>query len=176
MKSFVWIVVVVVVVVVVASLSVVHCSQLRVDPTNPLRAYGNGTVFDISKVFQWPVTINDDPRGYQYWYNPTGRACQTQPTNTAPAVCQKADTYYNCGEWASPVWTFDGFEQQPVRFHITYLNGIAWRLTQITFVVDAGVNTTVPAIRFLSEHPYEQYNFEVRGPCVGQPFAPSFCH
>ena len=37
--------------------SVVVGSQLVTDPDNPFVAYGNGTTYDISMVFEYPVSI-----------------------------------------------------------------------------------------------------------------------
>eukprot|EP01087_Luapelamoeba_hula_P004049 TRINITY_DN14009_c0_g1_i1.p2 TRINITY_DN14009_c0_g1~~TRINITY_DN14009_c0_g1_i1.p2 ORF type:complete len:204 (-),score=30.63 TRINITY_DN14009_c0_g1_i1:31-642(-) len=144
----------------------VEASQLRLDPSNPLRAYGNGTTYDISHVFQWPVAIENDPRHYSYWWNPTGHACPNTPNVSGPAVCQKADRYYVCGETDRPLWTLESTNPGLV-FRITYTNGYQWRLTVFTFIVDENIHE--PTIKFINENPYEQYNFEVRGKCIGNP-------
>eukprot|EP00048_Salpingoeca_helianthica_P016249 m.231277 g.231277 ORF g.231277 m.231277 type:complete len:187 (-) comp18310_c0_seq1:241-801(-) len=143
-------------------LALASASQLRNDPENPFVAYGNGTVFDISKVFTYPVSFKE-ARGYTYWWDPRNVSCGSQRM-VAP-VCQKADQYYECGT-ASPVWLLQQYN--PFKFVIQYPGGQWWRITMITFLEDATIDP--PQISFVSEDPYLQYNFLVKGKCVGQPF------
>eukprot|EP01121_Diplochlamys_sp_Union-15-3_P015735 TRINITY_DN5254_c0_g1_i1.p1 TRINITY_DN5254_c0_g1~~TRINITY_DN5254_c0_g1_i1.p1 ORF type:complete len:173 (+),score=30.65 TRINITY_DN5254_c0_g1_i1:25-519(+) len=140
-------------------------SQLEPDAKNPCVAYGNGTVFDISSLFSYPVVISDDPRNYTYWWNPcSGYKCNSYQPPGKFAICQKADQFYGCGLYESPIWLLQEYFG---RLTILYPGGFQWRMTSIEFIEDKTIDP--PTIQFKGEEPYLQYNFEVRGKCVGLP-------
>src|SRR5690349_11398410 len=44
--------------VLLSSVSKCNAYQLEVDSKNPMKAYGNGTIYDISNLFSYPVNIS----------------------------------------------------------------------------------------------------------------------
>lgn len=80
-------------------------------------------------------------------------------------VCQKADFYYNCGEYENPVFIL--YRYNPYYFRIEYPNGFQWRISIFEFIEDKNHPDTT--ITFLQERPNLQYNFVVTGKCIGQP-------
>ena len=150
-----------------ACVSMVQASQMYTQPQAPWIGYANGTTIDISKAFDLsngPIVINGDPREFVYWYSPYGGVtCPGVSTAPQAAMCQKADRYYSTGSWEDPLWIE---ETRGVNWRILYPDGTSWRITQFNFIVDSTVETTT--IKFVNESPYEQYNFEVRGKCLGQ--------
>eukprot|EP01064_Diplonema_japonicum_P021524 TRINITY_DN31095_c0_g1_i1.p1 TRINITY_DN31095_c0_g1~~TRINITY_DN31095_c0_g1_i1.p1 ORF type:complete len:167 (+),score=45.19 TRINITY_DN31095_c0_g1_i1:48-548(+) len=147
--------------------------QLRTDPMNPCKAYGNGTVFDISKVFNYPVKGMDK---YEYTFSPCEPiACSGDSTNREVAICQAADFPRSCGNVNQSVWFLEQMGQN-VQWKILYPNGMNWRATWVTFKVDP--TKEVPEFKVIGESPYEIYNFEITGKCLGQPsgWAPAGCN
>ncbi|XP_064396825.1 uncharacterized protein LOC135343750 [Halichondria panicea] len=136
----------------------------------------NGTSFDLSKAFDFPLKITEPtPRGAHgntYWYiwNPCHvEECPGYPAGTNVAVCQSADVFWNCGQTSEPIWLMDNWQATPENFpnwQVEYTSGTTWRVTIIKFIVDHTVME--PTVKFISEDPYLQYNFEVRGKCIGQ--------
>eukprot|EP01116_Phalansterium_solitarium_P019564 TRINITY_DN5515_c0_g1_i2.p1 TRINITY_DN5515_c0_g1~~TRINITY_DN5515_c0_g1_i2.p1 ORF type:complete len:173 (-),score=18.59 TRINITY_DN5515_c0_g1_i2:253-714(-) len=115
-------------------------SQMVVDQKNPLMAAWNGSTFNIENVFQWPVTVSDDPRGYVYRWNPNGGSCvfATEPENHV-AVCQlphinNGGLGYACGREPQAVWVLNGWN--PIDFTIIYYGGDEWRFTVVNFIED----------------------------------------
>ncbi|XP_019857460.1 PREDICTED: uncharacterized protein LOC109585778 [Amphimedon queenslandica] len=128
----------------------------------------NGTMFNLTDVFKYPVTIADDSRGYNYEWNPCEyQACkdEIEPGEDC-AICQKADRYYNCGHIQQAVFLMQQYT--PFMWKIQYLWGTDWRMTEFTFLVDK--NRDIPTVTFTGEDPYLQYNFFVTGKCIGQPY------
>eukprot|EP01096_Ripella_sp_DP13-Kostka_P007897 TRINITY_DN291_c0_g2_i1.p1 TRINITY_DN291_c0_g2~~TRINITY_DN291_c0_g2_i1.p1 ORF type:complete len:216 (-),score=94.08 TRINITY_DN291_c0_g2_i1:46-603(-) len=145
-----------------ACVSMVQASQLFVQSGVPWVAYGNGTKYDISKVFDF---ANGPVNAGGYWYNPLGNvSCPgAQNPNTA-ALCQKADRYYNIGQFHNPIWLLNSNG-----WTIYYTNGEGFRFSIVTFIIDQTVEK--PTFTFTNESPLEQYNLVVRGKCLGQPFS-----
>lgn len=141
-------------------------AQCLPDPTNPCKARCNGTTFDISNLFDYPVKLSDS-RGYSYMWSPcTGYPqCNNSMNDPDCAICQHADQYYNCGRTKDPIYLFN-YHFDTFVYQIQYLWGIDWRMTVFTFLQDKTQEETT--IEFTGEDPYLQYNFLVRGKCVGQ--------
>ena len=86
------------------------CSLLLVDRKNPCRAYGNATVFDITKlVDKWPITLTGpgaDGREYYYWWSCLGKTDQCSDPDVA--VCQRrtdqSDLFFNAGNLSPQLW------------------------------------------------------------------------
>ena len=156
--------------------SVVTASQLRNDPLSRCVAYGNGTVFNNTSL-PWSSFTFADSRGYTYWLSSPcapkrewTHECPGFPDNST-ALCQKdhltAGLFYDCGGVAlPPTWLLNGWN--PQQYTILFGGGNNWRITNVTFVVDATVDP--PVASFDGESPYLQYNVVVRGKCVGQPW------
>ncbi|KAL5473395.1 hypothetical protein EMCRGX_G027873 [Ephydatia muelleri] len=145
-----------------------EAAQCMPDNENPCIAMCNGTTFDITKVFDYPVNITDS-RGYYYLFSPCkGYSCPggEQPI-TDTAVCQKADQFYTCGRTEKPIVLW-GLTYEPYIFSFQYPWGVDWRRVRDAMAINP--TQTVPTIKFLSEDPLLQYNFEVRGKCIGQPY------
>eukprot|EP01089_Gocevia_fonbrunei_P021402 TRINITY_DN830_c0_g1_i1.p1 TRINITY_DN830_c0_g1~~TRINITY_DN830_c0_g1_i1.p1 ORF type:complete len:177 (-),score=29.08 TRINITY_DN830_c0_g1_i1:25-555(-) len=142
--------------------------QLQNDPNNACVAHGNGSTYDISKLFDWPVTIQDEKTGYTYWVDLcSGYKCPGGLGGLTP-VCQHADMYYACGKSSNAVWLIRG-DVPTGWWTILYPSGAQFRSTQISFIPDPSVDP--PTIKFTGEEPYEFYNFEIRGKCIGSPYA-----
>ena len=151
-------------------------SQLRNDPLSLCVARGNGTTFNISSL-PWESFAFSDSRGYAYTLSSPcapraawTHACPTFADNST-VLCQKdhitAGLWYDCGGVTlPPTWLLNGWA--PQQFTILFGGGNNWRITNVTFVVDASVDPPVAA--FDGEAPYLQYNVVVRGKCVGQPW------
>lgn len=142
-----------------------QCAQ---DANVPCVFTCNGTRFNLTTVFNYPVEIFDERDGYHYTWSPCepfkcpdeikpGRDC---------AVCQKADRYYNCGHLGQAIFLLNSYD--PFQWKIQYTYGTDWRITEFTFVVDQ--NREKPVITFTGEQPYLQYNFYVIGKCIGQDY------
>ena len=100
--------------------------------------------------------------------------------NANAAVCQLADRLYNIGRTAIPIWVCmiitwpNRFFRKQLSpdfytsntFTILYPGGYEWRMTNITFVIDEEVDQ--PYIAFIRRS-ILQYNFLVKGKCLGQP-------
>jgi hypothetical protein len=131
----------------------------------------NGTQFNLTGVFPYPVTIKDDDLGYSYEWNPCeyNKCADNQNPTTNCAICQKADRYYNCGHLQNSIFLMQQYD--PFMWKIQYLWGTQWRLTEFTFIVDP--NRSTPSITYTGEDPYLQYNFFVTGKCIGQPYCQS---
>lgn len=154
-----------------------RASQLRNDPLSLCVAHGNGTTFNITALPWESFVFHDSDRGYAYTLSSPcaersawTHACPAFADNTT-VLCQRdhlnPSIYYDCGGVAQPpVWLLNGWG--PPYFSVLFGGGNNWRLTNVTFVVDATLD--VPVATFLSESPYLQYNVEVRGRCVGQPW------
>ena len=84
-------------------------------------------------------------------------------------LCQRdnaSPSYFSCAVSENAIWTLpDPWGRQ--KWSIIAVGGQSWRMTNITFIVDAAVET--PEAAFLAEDPYLQYNLVVRGKCIGQP-------
>jgi len=149
-----------------------NCSLLVKDKTNPCRAYGNGTTYDISNLFNWPIQITGPGNGgpYPYWWSCLGKgtACGDNV-----AVCQLASgIYWDGGDVPSALWLAN-YNPPANQWTMMYLtNGI--RLSQITFIVDS--NVANPTLTMNGENPYTQYDFTVTGKCIGQPQNGGFCN
>ncbi|XP_064396823.1 uncharacterized protein LOC135343748 [Halichondria panicea] len=156
-----------------------EAAQCATDKKSLCTAHCNGTSFELSKAFDFPIKITEPtPRGddgstFWYTWNPCHiEECPGYSAGTDIAVCQKADHefYSNCGEASQPIWLMDttrpsAGETFP-NWHVQYISGSFWRVTIIKFIVDHTVKE--PTIKFISEEPHLQYNFEVRGKCIGQ--------
>eukprot|EP00163_Fabomonas_tropica_P015640 TRINITY_DN28465_c0_g1_i1.p1 TRINITY_DN28465_c0_g1~~TRINITY_DN28465_c0_g1_i1.p1 ORF type:complete len:217 (+),score=23.03 TRINITY_DN28465_c0_g1_i1:76-651(+) len=159
-------------VVVLVTLSWLQCGagmQLVVDPQNPCVATGNGTRFDISKVFSYPVHIVQNPYQWVYHWNPCAPVDCRQPGG---AICQKSDALYMSGVLADAIWNINSFpnatgDGMGYKFSIMYPNGFQWRMSTIRFIQDPSLVSNT--ITFDEENPYEEYQFTVRGPCLGAP-------
>merc|ERR1711974_217513 len=139
-----------------------HSALLRKDSSSPYKAYGNGTVYNLEKVFKWPVPFNNY---YAYWWNPAGDAYP--PCGKDVAICQKPDTYWSAGQVTTAVWTSPTYNyRENATWTITYYAD-QLRLSIVEFVVDPTVDT--PQLSMLGEDPYCQYNFRIVGKCIGQP-------
>ncbi|XP_064396852.1 uncharacterized protein LOC135343774 [Halichondria panicea] len=151
-------------------------AQCMPDKDYPCRAKCNGTSFDLSKVFDFPLNISEpsprsDGRLYSYVWDPChSYACPGYPAaGTDCAVCQLANLFYNCGQTSEPIWLMDAYDNTKEEFpnwQVQYTFGTTWRVTIFNFIVDHTVKE--PTVKFVSEEPGLQYNFEVRGKCIGQ--------
>ncbi|XP_064400518.1 uncharacterized protein LOC135346725 [Halichondria panicea] len=141
-------------------------AQCTVHPDHKCQATCNGTTFDISKIFGYPMNVIG--KYYSYLLDPcNGVVCPDAFNTTGVAFCQKADQYYNCGLIKEPIWLFN-YNFQDIQFTVQYPWGTDWRITEITFIEDKSVEKTT--IEFVNEKPNLQYNFLVRGKCIGQPY------
>ena len=175
-----------------AALRAAESSLLIRDGTNPCCAYGNGTTFNISNLFAWPVSVEGRGVGGVYMYEwscggqnlPAG--CVAQNSRRNPAVCQRRHPppyagapYFDAGDVPGALWfaDFNGGLSANVTWVIVYPNtptmqthspdGGSIRVSRITFVVDPSV--AEPEITMDGEGPYTEYSFTVRGKCIGQP-------
>ena len=95
-------------------------SLLLIDHKNPCRAYGNGSVYDITNLVKsWPVTLQGPGFGggeYFYWWSCAGKTQHCE--NKDIAVCQQASDnsgiQYNAGNLSPQLWfgPFNGPEGQ----------------------------------------------------------------
>lgn len=166
-------------VAVVLLVSDVHAAQLEVDDANPCQAKWNGTMFDISDVFEYPVAVPNNGSGYSYWFSPCpaerggAGACPHSPDDLSVAACQKADQFYVTGQVSDALWLLQtGYAGTPV-WDVYLRDGASWRVTKVRFEVD--LEQHEPTIEFVSEDPYLTYNMLVKGRCIGQAYAPSDC-
>ncbi|XP_019857462.1 PREDICTED: uncharacterized protein LOC109585779 isoform X2 [Amphimedon queenslandica] len=137
--------------------------QCKVDlKTSCIATCSNDTTIDISSLFEYPLNISSY---YSYLWSPCSPITCRQGDPYNIAVCQKADQYYNCGEYRDPVYILQ--QRDPFMFRIEYPNGDDWRISIFTFTVTEEEPQT--KITFLTEDPGLQYNFQVTGKCIGQP-------
>ncbi|XP_064396824.1 uncharacterized protein LOC135343749 [Halichondria panicea] len=146
------------------------------DPKYLCTARCNGTSFDLSKAFDFPMKITEPTArggtGNTYWYtwDPCHIVkCPGYPAGTDIAVCQSANFFYNCGRNSKSIWLLSDRLQPQENFpnwQVEYTFGIDWRITIFNFTIDHTVEE--PTVKFISEDPELQYNFEVRGKCIGQ--------
>lgn len=134
-----------------------YTAQCMPDPTNPCKARCNGTMFDITNLFDYPVKLSES-RGYVYVWSPcTGYTqCNTNnPRNDRDcAVCQHADQYYNLGHASDPIYLFN-YHFDSFMYQIQYPWGVDWRMSVFTFLQDKTQEETT--IEFTGEDPYLQY-------------------
>eukprot|EP01092_Planopodium_desertum_P011214 TRINITY_DN5125_c0_g1_i2.p1 TRINITY_DN5125_c0_g1~~TRINITY_DN5125_c0_g1_i2.p1 ORF type:complete len:101 (+),score=5.28 TRINITY_DN5125_c0_g1_i2:28-303(+) len=66
--------------------SFASASLLIKDKHNPCRAYGNATTYDITDLFDWPITVSH-PGGYNqtytYWWSCNGNLTVAPSCNPA---------------------------------------------------------------------------------------------
>ena len=173
-------------------------SLLLRDAANPCVAYGNGTIFNITSLFRWPAVVDglEDADGKQYQYSwacgglrLSGRAGPKNGT-LAPcggddvAVCQHDRPLaldYDAGAVSTALWLgqFNGEvddwtimlpntqPSKPPPSPFSGAGGDGIRVSKVHFVVDKTVPS--PVLKMLGEEPFTEYNFEVRGACIGQP-------
>eukprot|EP01060_Flectonema_neradi_P004508 TRINITY_DN12914_c0_g1_i3.p2 TRINITY_DN12914_c0_g1~~TRINITY_DN12914_c0_g1_i3.p2 ORF type:complete len:164 (+),score=25.07 TRINITY_DN12914_c0_g1_i3:81-572(+) len=127
--------------------------QLKVDATNPCIATGNGTKFDISDLFDYPIKAT---KGYEYTFNPCVPIPCAGESNDA-AICQAADFPRAGGNVHDAIWFLDSY--QPWQFRILFPNGFNWRATWVTFTEDP--DSEKGKFEALGEYPYEIYNFNI---------------
>ncbi len=86
-------------------------SLLLVDHKNPCRAYGNGTVYDITNLAKpWPITLKgtgfSGVEYYFYWWSCAGRTGYCNNPDTA--VCQQRidgpPIRFNAGNVSPQLW------------------------------------------------------------------------
>ena len=133
--------------------------QLKVDATNPCIATGNGTKFDISNLFEYPIKATNK---YEYTFNP----CRPVPCNgesNDAAFCQAADFPRVGGEVHSAIWFLENMK--PCKFRVLFLNGYKWRASWVTFTEDPTQENG--KFEALGEYPSEIYNFKVTHKNVG---------
>ncbi|CAF1087823.1 unnamed protein product [Adineta ricciae] len=159
-------------------------SLLLIDRKNPCRAYGNGSVYDITNlVSQWPVTLKGSGYGgeYYYWWSCAGNTRYCEDADTA--VCQQRtdgpSIQYNAGNVSPQLWfgVFNGAATQVnLSWDIIYPNrqsnpslidGSGIRVTVVHFIVDPNVEK--PLLTMNGENKYTEYSITVRGKCIGQP-------
>ena len=100
-------------------------SLLLVDHKNPCRAYGNGTVYDITNLVEaWPVALKGsgfDGTEYIYWWSCAGstRHCRDKDS----AICQETMGRYpvdfNAGNVSPQLWfgLFNGAAFQVIKIY-----------------------------------------------------------
>lgn len=173
-------------------------SLLLRDTANPCVAYGNGTVFNITSLFRWPAVVNGmtdgDGKQYEYSWACGGlrlSAADSRNGTSAPpcggddvAVCQHDRPLtldYNAGAVSTALWLgqFNGEvddwtilfpntqPSKPPPSPFSGAGGDGIRVSKVHFVVDKSVPS--PVLKMLGEEPFTEYNFEVRGACIGQP-------
>lgn len=131
---------------------------------NPCIASCNGTHFDISKLFEYPINITSTYYTFQ-WSPCEGLKCYSDSTSDEKsAVCQGLGQGVNCGLYERPVFILQ--QTDPLMFTIEYPGGVSWRISVFKFIENkAHPETTVT---FTKEYPMLQYNFVVSGKCIGQ--------
>mmetsp|Transcript_28042 Transcript_28042/g.34234 ORF Transcript_28042/g.34234 Transcript_28042/m.34234 type:complete len:180 (-) Transcript_28042:45-584(-) len=146
--------------------------MLTVNESNPCMALGNGTKFDISNIFKYPVGLSgagtESP--YNYWWSPCKpyNCPNSFPNNDDVAVCQKADQYYNCGSISNAIWLWNPISNTHSNsITILYPGGqmMSWRNVNVTLIQDN--HAIKPIWEQVTEYPYLQYNIIVRAKCIG---------
>lgn len=101
-------------------------------------------------------------RAYSHTHAPPSRP---RPAPAAPIARRHRCCSWNAGSTATALW-FADYNFFPAdqggrdsNFTVMYTDNI--RVSRVRFVLDDSVKT--PALRFLGEAPYTEYNFEVRG-------------
>ena len=83
------------------AIATVHASLLPLDSKDMAVAYANGTrVFNISKIFNFPVSVKGPPDGgniYYYEWDPTKPVPCPGSTHKDVAVCQRTSKTYRPG-------------------------------------------------------------------------------
>mmetsp|Transcript_38095 Transcript_38095/g.74916 ORF Transcript_38095/g.74916 Transcript_38095/m.74916 type:complete len:184 (-) Transcript_38095:145-696(-) len=160
----------------------VKASLLVRDKNNPCVAYGNASTFNITSLFNWPVQVTEG--GYIYNLDCRGGVFPNATTVNIAVGQQSSRTgiHYNAGEVTGALWfaEFNWFRGSSSTFQIMYpasqtkviyppydADGEGIRVSHLTFVVDKTVPK--PTIEMLGEKPYTEYNFVIRGKCIGQP-------
>ncbi|XP_019857461.1 PREDICTED: uncharacterized protein LOC109585779 isoform X1 [Amphimedon queenslandica] len=137
--------------------------QCHPKATNPCRFDCNGTEFDISQIFDYPYTIDEEYK----WCPCKGCICSENGGGVGPlaAVCQSRDYAVSCGQFHNPVFILE--RTDPYMFTIEYTSGTTWRISMFRFMVTE--EHPKPNVIFTGEVPNLQYNFQVNGKCLGQP-------
>eukprot|EP01092_Planopodium_desertum_P010372 TRINITY_DN45_c0_g1_i1.p1 TRINITY_DN45_c0_g1~~TRINITY_DN45_c0_g1_i1.p1 ORF type:complete len:187 (+),score=7.73 TRINITY_DN45_c0_g1_i1:51-611(+) len=170
-------------ILVLLALCISFCSAslLVRDKENPCRAYGNGTTYDISDLFDWPVKVSwtgSYDQTFTYWWSCNGNlTIAPYECDAGTSICQRADNYYDCGDVAPALWlgNFNFYNPNEFQWTIIYPSDYL-RVSYVNFQVDPNVEK--PTIQMLGESPFTQYNFLVTGKCIGQPNGPGggFCN
>ena len=82
------------------------------------------------------------------------------------------DEKFTAGDASQSIW-FAPYNGKADNWTIFYPAIAGLRVAKILFIVDSSVAT--PTFKALGEYPYTEYNFEVRGKCIGQPDFDGHC-
>ena len=155
-------------------IAVSQASILPHNEANPCIAYGNGTTFDITDAFVWPVKGFSPNNTFQYWWDCKGT---DTPCGWGVAVCQHADTQYSAGEVKGMRFYAPSFYvDRAVRIEYPTHNaqpspnnemGVGIRVTRVDVVIDDSIPPGNWTVASVVEGPFCEYTMTVFTACHG---------